>query len=425
MTENTVKKEKIGYRQVLTQKEYCKIIFANLISRFGDSIDAIAFTWLVYDATKSASWAAIITACNMLPTILLQPFAGAAVERRNKKTIMIGSDIIRGLVVAALAFCYLTNQIHPWVLLAFTLMISSVEAFCMPASTAIIPKILDEKYYEYGMSLNKVGSMIMQLVGTGAAGVIIGMFGVHIAILIDAVTFFGAAVVKMFLKVKEDLTTSSDECVENAAKEYMTLLKEGFVYVKGKRVLFNLIILAFLVNGMMVPINSFLAPLVSDVLRQESELLSVIGMAISVGTLFGSALYPMISKKIPVKTFVFLAGLLVSVSVSCMTVGNLFQDKILLVYVVTGGVTILLGMGVGLLSSMLGVQFMKTVEEEYLARAGALLDAGATAAMPLVSFLMSAIVKFVPVKNLIIASGGFCAIIFIVTRIMNVQYSED
>lgn len=425
MTEHTVTQEKIGYRQVLTQKEYCKIIFANLISRFGDSIDAIAFTWLVYDVTKSASWAAIITACNMLPTILLQPFAGAAVERRNKKAIMIGSDIIRGLVVAALAFCYLTNQIHPWVLLAFTLIISSVEAFCMPASTAVIPKILDEKYYEYGMALNKVGSMIMQLVGTGAAGLIIGMFGVHIAILIDAVTFFGAAVVKMFLKVKEDLTTTAGESVENVAKQYMTLLKEGFVYVKGKRVLLNLIILAFFVNGMMVPINSFLAPLVSDVLGQKSELLSVVGMAISVGTLLGSVLYPMISKKISVKAFVFLTGLLVSASVSCMTVGNLFQDKILLVYVVTGGVTILLGMGAGLLSSMLGVQFMKTVKEEYLARAGALLDAGATAAMPLVSFLMSAIVKFVPVKNLIIASGGFCAIIFIVTRIMNVQYSED
>lgn len=425
MTEHTVTQEKIGYRQVLTQKEYCKIIFANLISRFGDSIDAIAFTWLVYDVTKSASWAAIITACNMLPTILLQPFAGAAVERRNKKAIMIGSDIIRGLVVAALAFCYLTNQIHPWVLLAFTLIISSVEAFCMPASTAVIPKILDEKYYEYGMALNKVGSMIMQLVGTGAAGLIIGMFGVHIAILIDAVTFFGAAVVKMFLKVKEDLTTTAGESVENVAKQYMTLLKEGFVYVKGKRVLLNLIILAFFVNGMMVPINSFLAPLVSDVLGQKSELLSVVGMAISVGTLLGSVLYPMISKKISVKAFVFLTGLLVSASVSCMTVGNLFQDKILLVYVVTGGVTILLGMGAGLLSSMLGVQFMKTVEESYLARAGALFDAGATAAVPLVSVLMSAIVKFVPVKNLIIASGGFCAIIFIVTRILNVQYSED
>lgn len=425
MTESTVTNEKIGYRQVLTQKEYCKIIFANVISRFGDSIDAIAFTWLVYDATKSASWAAIISACNMLPTILLQPFAGAAVERRNKKMVMIASDIIRGLVVVALAFCYLTNQIYPWVLLAFTLLISSVEAFCMPASTAVIPKILDEKYYEYGMSLNSVGSTVMQLVGTGAAGVIIGLFGVHIAILIDAVTFFGAALVKAFLKVKEDVTDSAGERVGDAAKEYLTLLKEGLVYLKGKRVLMNLIMLAFFVNAMLVPINSFLAPLVSDVLGQGSELLSVIGMAMSVGSLLGSMLYPMISKKVPVKTFVFVTGLVVSASVSLMAAGNLFSDRTLPVYVTAGGASLLVGMGAALLSAMLSVQFMKTVEESYLARAGALLGAGATAAMPIVSFLMSGIVKFVPVKELILASGGFCAIIFIVIRILNVQLSED
>ncbi len=39
--------EKVGYREILRQKEYRKIILAGLINRFGDSIDAIAFTWRV------------------------------------------------------------------------------------------------------------------------------------------------------------------------------------------------------------------------------------------------------------------------------------------------------------------------------------------------------------------------------------------
>lgn len=184
------KEEKIGYRQILTQKEYCKLIAANIINRFGDSIDAIAFTWLVYQVTGSASWSAIIYALNMLPTILLQPFAGAAVEYRNKKKLMILSDIIRGLVVVVLAVSYLTGVVNPWVMAAFTLTISTVEAFCVPASTAVIPKILEKKYYEFGTSLNSVASTVMQLAGTAVAGVIIGFWGIGTAIFIDAVTFF-------------------------------------------------------------------------------------------------------------------------------------------------------------------------------------------------------------------------------------------
>lgn len=42
--DNVCVNEKIGYRDVFGQKEYLKLLIANLISRFGDSIDAIAFT---------------------------------------------------------------------------------------------------------------------------------------------------------------------------------------------------------------------------------------------------------------------------------------------------------------------------------------------------------------------------------------------
>lgn len=42
---NQETQEKVGYRDILRQKEYMKIIVANLINRFGDSIDSIAFTY--------------------------------------------------------------------------------------------------------------------------------------------------------------------------------------------------------------------------------------------------------------------------------------------------------------------------------------------------------------------------------------------
>lgn len=75
MSENGTEK-KIGYRDILGQKEYMKIIVANLINRFGDSIDAIAFTWLVYAVTGSASWTAVIFGLNQIPSVVLQPLQG-------------------------------------------------------------------------------------------------------------------------------------------------------------------------------------------------------------------------------------------------------------------------------------------------------------------------------------------------------------
>ena len=84
----------IGYKDVFSQKEYLKLIMASLISRFGDSVDSLAFTWLVYQVTGSAAWSAIVFAVNQLPEILIQPFAGAMVEGMNKKRLMITTHLI-------------------------------------------------------------------------------------------------------------------------------------------------------------------------------------------------------------------------------------------------------------------------------------------------------------------------------------------
>ena len=51
-----MKTNKIGYKDILKQKEYMKIITAALINRFGDSVDAIASAWSVYELTQQAYW---------------------------------------------------------------------------------------------------------------------------------------------------------------------------------------------------------------------------------------------------------------------------------------------------------------------------------------------------------------------------------
>lgn len=414
--------EQIGYRQIFSQKEYCKIILANIINRFGDSIDAIAFTWLVYAITGSASWSAIIYALNMLPTILLQPFAGAAVERRSKKTLMVISDLMRGLLVVVLALIYMTGELNPWILAILMLIISSVEAFCTPASTAIVPMVLEEKYYEYGMSLNSVASTVMQLIGTGVAGVIIGAFGVEVAIFIDAVTFFGSAVIKMCLNVKEKLDR---ERGVTGVKQYFEDLKGGFSYMKARPILLNLCFLAFLVNAMLVPLNSFQAPLVSDVLGQGSELLSVIGIAMVIGMGAGSILFPFLSKKTSVKNSILLYGIGVAISGGIMPLGALVKENWIAVYVIVVLGSVGLGFFASTLSSVLSVQFLKCVDQDYLARAQALLGAGATAAMPLTSIFLSIVVNYVSVKDIMIACSVVCGVIFIGFRIGNMKFEEE
>ena len=73
------------YQTLKDEKEFLKLAIATGINRFGDSIDALALTWLVYAITGNAMYSAFNFGINYLPTIFLTPFMGAFIEKRNKK----------------------------------------------------------------------------------------------------------------------------------------------------------------------------------------------------------------------------------------------------------------------------------------------------------------------------------------------------
>ncbi len=404
-----MKENKIGYRDILRQKEYMKTIIADIINRFGDSIDSVAITWLVYQVTQSAAWSAIIFGVNRIPSVFLQPFAGALIEGRNKKKIMVLTDIIRGLCVGLVATSIIFGFVNEWLLLLTTIIISSAEAFRGPASTALLPKMLDKKYYEFGISLSRSTSSATELIGLGVAGAVIAMTSVATAIYIDMATFFLSALILFTLRVKEEAFMKA----KINAKEYMETLKEGFIYVKETPFLRYFIVLGVFLNAVLVPINSLIAPLASEILHSGEYMISVLGIGLSVGMLIGATAYPYLSRRMSKRMIISIGGYSIALFYFSFILVGRFVTSSLWTAIIVGFVSLLVGLAISLLSSFCGVEFMKCVEEKYLARTSAIFNAGAVAAMPIVAFLISAIAGFASTAALFLIAGGLDVLICI------------
>lgn len=409
---------KVKWRDLRTQKDYLKVLVANTISRFGDSIDAIAFTWLVFAITKSASWSAIILALNYLPTIFIQPFAGTLVENMDKKKIIVITDMIRGLVVAALAVLYLMNLIVPGVLVVFTLIISIAEAFGMPAASALIPKILAKEYYEVGVALSGTLTTIVQLVGLASAGIIIGLFGIQTAIFIDASTFFACALITMTIKYKSKIVEKVKVSVHSVRMSMM----EGLHYAMKKEPIRNFLLIAVILNALLVPLNVLQVPLIVEVFKQGSEMMSIMGIAILSGMGLGSLSFPAIGKKVPVLTRMVIGGMMIGSCYILLLSGAYLRFSSIALYVVVFIVQMILGFSAAIMNATVSVLFMKQVEETYYARVSALMNAMATAAMPVTSFAVGAVVAFVSVGKLYLACGILTILLFIVVAVKKLKF---
>ena len=134
------------YRTLFQNRNYVKLLSANMINRLGDGIDSIAFTWLTYALTKNASLSAIVFAANVLPTVLFQPLAAPFVDRMQKQKVMVWSDLLRGLSLAGFLLLFLTDFLQPWMFVAFTFLFNSIlRHFAFPPVFLICQKCLPTK----------------------------------------------------------------------------------------------------------------------------------------------------------------------------------------------------------------------------------------------------------------------------------------
>ncbi|MBU3810207.1 MAG: MFS transporter [Candidatus Niameybacter stercoravium] len=390
-----------SYKDLKTEKEYWKLFIANIISRLGDSIDAIAYSWMAYEITGSASWLAIIMGVNAIPTILFQPLVGALVERINQKKLMVLTDLGRGLIVFLTALLLMTGDLTPWILLIFTFLNSTLEAFRMPAGMAVYPKIISKEKYTLATSLNQSVSQVAQIIGMAAAGFIIGLIGTGGAIMIDATTFIISGIILSFLKLKQ---STSSEKMELSFKNYMTDLKEGLHYFKSHKLVLVICLLGSLMNVVVFPIGSFQAAYINDTLGLAAIALSVSSIAFSLGMALTSYLYPKMSKHIPrYKLFLGSWGILMVLLVAIALNGPHFIPAV--IWIMLCLTFFLSGCSLALLNIAANVSFMEHVEENYLARIGGLFNSMVMLATPIASFFFALIAKFLNISQIFLLTG--------------------
>lgn len=403
------------YRVLIKEKEYRKLLCANIINRFGDSVDALAFSWLVYDLTGEASFMALTVALNYLPTILLQPFTGVLADRVKKQSMMVWCDIARGVTVAVAGALMLLGLLEVWMLIAMTVLNSVLEAFREPAGFAAMPLLLGEAHYQKATAMNSSLSRVSTLVGTAAAGGIIALFGTGGALIVDAATFFLSALVIAFIRFQEAAAPREKE-----AHGFFRDLREGVSYVWHSHILRALCVLGMLLNFLTVSFSIFAVPYVKDVMHADATLLSMVDVCVIVGTILGSLGAPMV-KRLKGRTIVAAGGLLMGLGFSALyAVPGLPNLWALAAF---GAVMLLIGISVGAISVTFSAAFMRHSDKALMGRLGGILSALLVAAIPLGSLIFSFIATFLSVRDIYLLLGALVTLLFLAMGRMKV-YNE-
>ena len=406
------------YSNILKNNEYRKLLVSNLINRFGDSVESIALIWIVYRITHSAAWSAIIFALNMLPNVLVQPFAGAFVEKLNKKMVVITTHFLRAALISAFIVLYKLDCVNPLILSVFTLLITTIESFNLPADTAFTAQVIRREDLSAGMSLNSVFTNAASLVGNGVAGYIIAKNGIEAAMLIDVSTFIVAAILIKLIKENDNIAAQKACIVKAGDPGYAKLLKDGIAYMLKTPAVRNFCVICIVFNSMLIPINALQAPIADEIFGMGSELLSIAGIFASIGGIAGAALLPYLAKVLSPLRVTILGAMMLTAGMACIPCGRLVKGDAILSYLVISVSFFAMVASSSLVGGMINIQFMKCVDSRFMARASAVFGASATAAMPIGSLIISMFVTYISVTYMLIFSTIASAVMLITITVI-------
>jgi DHA3 family macrolide efflux protein-like MFS transporter len=377
-------------------------------SLVGSALVQFALVWWMTSQTGSATVLATATLFALLPQVLLGPFAGALVDRWNRRWIMILADGGIALATGVLIFLFATNQIQVWHIYAAMLVRSLGGAFHGPAMTASTSLMVPKTFLTRLAGFNQTLSGLITIFAPPLGALLLGLLPMQGVLAVDIVT---AALAILPLLVFAIPNPPRQEAQANGTAQktgYWQDLAQGFRYVAKWPGLLGVILMAMLLNFLLVPASSFQPLVVTKIFNKGVVELGWAETVFGVGMIAGGLLlgaWGGFKRKI----LTSLMGIL-GISLGVILIGIAPADMFFLML----AANFILGVAQVLANGPLGAIFQSSIDHDMQGRVFSLINAGATAMMPLSLLIAGPVSDWLGLRVWYLVGGGLCIVVVLV-----------
>lgn len=417
----------------MKNKNFIIIVIGQIISLFGNAIQRFSMSLYLLEFTGSTAAFANILAISTIPYVLFAPIAGMLSDKVNRKKIMVYLDLFCAILIGSYAFILISGRDNQFIVGTVMFMLSICFTLYGPAVTASIPQVVEEeKLTSANGIINQVGS-IVNFAGPIIAGVVYGIFGIKAIVIVNAISFFFAAIMELFLDIpdvkREEINLNidinenihSNQNTINETKEKVfsiKFIKDSFIdmyktfkyLLKEKKVILSIIMSYALCNIFLVPILSIVAPYFINIyLGLSSEIYGIVEAICVLGMIIGGFLISVRPKMFSMKKIQYtyipmLMGVILMIILPLIKTNNLSLAGLFAI----GGLGIMLTIAITNVLTLTFIQ--KEIPENILGKVSAFSVAVATVSVAPGQLLYGQILE----------TGMSLSMIFLLTAFANI-----
>jgi predicted MFS family arabinose efflux permease len=249
-------------------------------SSVGTWMQIVAQGWLIYRLSHSALLLALDQFLGGVPIFLFSLIGGVVADRAERRKILLMSQYVQMASALLLTVLVAGGWVHVWQILCLSFVSGLAQAFGGPAYQALIPTLVKREDIPNAIALNSIQFNLAVTIGPALAGQALARLGEKWCFGLNALSFVAPVI---------SLSMISATFLPAPTKESMvSSLKEGIKFVRRQESMAALIVIAFCMTALSMPLRTYIPVFVKDIFHRGPETYGSLLSMMGIGSVCGS-----------------------------------------------------------------------------------------------------------------------------------------
>lgn len=247
-------------KSIFRNRNFSLVFFGALVTNIGSLFYNFTVSFYILEITNNnAALQGTYLAVSSIVYLITSLFGGVISDNCHKSKIMFICDYMKGVLILLATFgLFLAQQkVNVGLAILFVMGICGniIGGIFNPASSSLLPDIVKKEELQKAQSYFSAMNSIQGIAGVLLAGILYALLPAYILFTITGVCYIASGVSEMFIKYnykKKEQSLTLGRTFSN--------MKEGFVYLYGRKSLFMVLLMFTLINFFVTPINGNIVP---------------------------------------------------------------------------------------------------------------------------------------------------------------------
>jgi predicted MFS family arabinose efflux permease len=256
--------------------------FGACTSSIGTWMQILAQSWLVYSLSKSSVYLGLDAFFGQIPIFLFSLFGGVFADRKNRRNILLASQIVQLICAFLLAGLVFTHVVQIWHIWCLSFTVGLAQSFGGPAYSALIPTLVKKEDLQNAIALNSIQFNLARVVGPALGGLALVKLGAFWCFTLNGISYL--AVIATLLAIRPHFVPPATQM------PVIQSMREGIDFLRKREGMASLVVLAFGITLLSYPLITFLPVMARDVFHGGANTFTLFLCLSGAGSVTGALL---------------------------------------------------------------------------------------------------------------------------------------